>query len=135
MTHLDDFDTKLFGLLALMGIHRADADLDETFSRALLHDAGEWAGMRQAIAFEFVVEVGVSVEVDDGQAGNALSEGADDGQGDGVIAAQADGPQVVVEELADFGFDSCEGRLEIKFQIAGVSEHAFLVEVDAGFGR
>ena len=39
----------------------------------------------------------MGVEVDDGEIGNALAESADDGQRDGVIAAEADGAEVVVE--------------------------------------
>src|ERR1700690_38990 len=101
VAHFDDFDAELFRLLTLMQIHGADADLDETLGCARFHDAREGAGVRQAIAFEFVVEVGMGIEVDDGEIGNAFAEGTDDRQRDGMIAAEADGPQVLSKQLTD----------------------------------
>ena len=58
----------------------ADAGGDQAVGEALLHDAGEGAGVRVAVAVEFVVEVGVGVEMEDGPAlGSGEAVGADDG--------------------------------------------------------
>jgi hypothetical protein len=135
VAHLDDFYAKLLCLLALMGVYRADTDLDQALGRAGFHDAGEGAGVGVAIAFKFVVEVGMGVEVNDGQVGDALAEGANDGQGDGMIAAEADGTEVLVEQFADPLFDGGEWFLKMEFQVANVAIGAGLAEVDAGFGR
>jgi hypothetical protein len=53
-------------LLALMPSHSPNADLDQALGRALFHDAGEGTGMRQAVTFQFVVEIRMGVEVKDG---------------------------------------------------------------------
>jgi hypothetical protein len=89
--------------------------------------------VRQPVAFEFVVEIGVRVEVEDGQAGDVLAEGAHNWQGNGVVATQADRAQTVVEQLTDFPFDRGERLIENEFQIAGIAARTLGAEVDAGF--
>jgi len=74
LAHLDDLDAELLGLLALMPSHGPNADLDQTFGRAFLHDAGKRASMRQPIPFQFVVKIGMRVEVEDGQSANVLAK-------------------------------------------------------------
>jgi hypothetical protein len=91
--HFDDLDAEFLCLLALMPGHRPNADLDQPLGRAFLHDARKRASVRQPVAFEFVVEIGVRVEVENGQSGNVLAEGAHDRQGNRVVAAQANRTQ------------------------------------------
>ncbi len=67
-SHIDRLDTEAPGLLMLMTIGRADADLHQARGEAPLHDACERAGVREAAALELVVEVGVRIDVEDGQA-------------------------------------------------------------------
>jgi len=112
-----------------------NANLDQALGRALFHNAGEGAGVREAVAFELVVEVGVGIEMDDGQPRNALAEGANDRQSDGVIAAQAHRAEAMIEKFTDLQFDRGEGLLKRKFQIAGIAVDAGLGEIDSRFGR
>ena len=71
MLHLDRVDVEARDLIALMRRQRADADLHEAPAQFLLHDARERAGVRKAIALEFVVEIAVRVDVKDGDCGGA----------------------------------------------------------------
>ena len=48
-------------------VDSANADLYQAAGQMFLHDACKGAGMREAIAVEHIVEVRVSVEVQDGQ--------------------------------------------------------------------
>ena len=75
MAHFDDFNAEFLRLLALMAIHRANADLDQALGRAFFHDASKRAGMRVSVAFQFVVQIRVCIEMDDGQSRHALAEG------------------------------------------------------------
>ena len=133
VTHLDHFYSELFCLLALVRIHGANANLNQPLCCAGFHDARKGTGVGLAIAFEFVVEVGMGVEVDDGEFGNTLPEGSNDGQCDGVVAAEADRAEILVEEFSNFLFDGWERFLKMKLEIAGIAVSAGCVEVDAGF--
>ena len=124
---------ELFGLLALMTINRPNANLDQAFGGAFLHNARKWASMRKPVALEFVVEIWMSVEVEDRQSGNVLAEGADDGQSNGVVSPETHWTHALVEQLADLALDGVEWLRKCKFQIAGVAVGAFSVQVDAGF--
>jgi hypothetical protein len=48
-------------------IHRPDADLDQPAGQSLLHDPGERTCVGEAVALEFIVEIGMSVDVQDGK--------------------------------------------------------------------
>jgi hypothetical protein len=41
LVHSHDLDAETPGLVLLVGVERADADLDQPLRQALLHDAGE----------------------------------------------------------------------------------------------
>ena len=88
VAHFDDFHSEAPALLALVAIHGANAKLDEAFGTPFFHHAGEGAGVGEAVAIEFVIEVGMGVEVYDGEIGDAFAEGAENRIGDGVIAAE-----------------------------------------------
>ena len=60
---LVNFNPKTFRLLALAPVHGANAYLHEARRESLLHDAGKRTGMGVPVAFEFVVEVGMRVEM------------------------------------------------------------------------
>ena len=66
MLHLDGVDAEARDLLALVRRQRADADLHQPLAQSLFHDAREGTGVREAIAFEVVVEIAVRVDVEDG---------------------------------------------------------------------
>lgn len=101
MPHLDDLDAEFLRLFALMSSHGPNANLDQALGGALFHDPGKWTGVRKPVALEFIVEIGMGIEVKDGQSGNALAEGAEDRQGNGVVATQADRTQIMVQQFAD----------------------------------
>jgi hypothetical protein len=100
--------------------------------------------MREAIVAEAVVEVGVSVEVEDGErlgaAGRSSIAGpiatcvsAQDRIGDRVVAAEDERTARLREDLTDALFNGVAGRRGIvaKFEVAGVVEDAISREVVA----
>ena len=50
-----------------MGIHRADADLDQPVGQPLLHDPGKRTGMRIPVPVERIVQIRMGVKVQDVQ--------------------------------------------------------------------
>ena len=72
---------------------------------ALLEDARERAGMREAVALEDVVEVGMGVDVEKREPREARSDGAQHGKGHGVVAAERDHPAARIVDRRDAGFD------------------------------
>src|SRR5579885_2394647 len=121
---LEDLDAKTSGLLFLLRVHGTDADLNEAFGQFFFHDAGEGGGVGAGIALEVGVEVGVSVEVDDGEVFEDSCEGADDGVGDGVISAEADGAAALFQERGDGLFDGGEGVAVGPTDLSAVGESA-----------
>ncbi len=85
---LDRLDAEPVDLLALVGVGGADPDLDEAIAQPVLHDPGERRRVAEPIAVQLVVEVGVGVDVDDGEVGVGGPDGPQDGKGDRMIAAQ-----------------------------------------------
>src|SRR5262249_52935608 len=63
ISHLDYFHPEAFGLLTLMTVHRANADLYQTLRQRFLQNARKWAGMRIRITVKIVIEIGMRVEV------------------------------------------------------------------------
>ena len=124
VAHFDDLHAELLRLLALMSGHRADADLDQPLGCALLHDAGKRARMRQPIAFEFVVQIGVGIEMEDGEAGDVGPERAQNGQRNRMVAAQTDRAQALVQQFADFPRDGDERLIKGELQIASIAIRA-----------
>ena len=53
-------------LRALMPGHRTNADLHESRRKAFLHDARERARVRIPVTLDFLIEIGVSVDVEHG---------------------------------------------------------------------
>jgi hypothetical protein len=86
-----------------------------------------------SVAFQFVVEIRVRVEMDDRQSRHVLAEGTQDRQRDGVVAAQRNHAQAFVEQFSDFIFDRREGLMKCEFQIARIAVGAFGTEVDTCF--
>ena len=101
MLHLDRVDAEARDLIALMRRQRADADLHEPRAQLLFHDARERAGVRKAIALEFVIEIAVRVDVQDGDRRDAARDRAHDRIGDRVIAAERDRAKAVLEHRVD----------------------------------
>src|ERR1700734_1264726 len=104
VAHLDDFDVELPGLLALMPSDSTNSDLDQTLGQSFLHDASKRASMRYPVVFEFVVKIGVGVEVEGGKSLTAPAEGGNDGQGNRVVATEAYRTTALVQQFADFPF-------------------------------
>src|SRR5450755_2902604 len=133
MAHLDHFDAEFLGLLALMSVDRADAHLDQPLRRAFLHDAGKRASVGQPVAFEFVIEIGMGIEVNDGQAGNVPAKSADDRQRNRMVSAQAYRTQSLVQQFAHSLFDRGKGLLESELQISGIAVRNLRAQIDASF--
>ena len=121
--HLDHLDAETRDLLPLMGVGRADADLDEAAGEPLFHDPGERAGVREAIALELVVEVGMRVEVQDRKVRVLSGEGAHDRIRDRVVAAERHGRVPVRQQVSDRRLDAPERvRPGLFAEVAGVVE-------------
>ncbi len=89
----------------------------------VLHDPGEGTGVGEPVALELVVEIGVGVELDHGQALVTAGVGPDRGPGDGVVTPESQHPAPVVEEAPEGRLDGVHrrgpgGHLEV----AGVEE-------------
>jgi hypothetical protein len=82
-----------------VAIHRSDPDLHQPPSQLLFHDAGERAGVGEAVPLELVVQVGMGVDVKNCELGVLSAHGANDRVGDRVIATERDG-QAAGEETS-----------------------------------
>ena len=69
--HVEHLDPEPLRLLALVPVIVRMPTWTSRSARPLLQDARERAGVREAVALELVVEVGVGVEVQDGEPGDA----------------------------------------------------------------
>ena len=89
---------KRSSLLALMAVPRPDARLHQTRGKPFLHDAGEGAGVGESVALEFVVQIGMGVDVEDGETGEPAGDRTHDWIGDGVIASESERGAAVIEQ-------------------------------------
>src|SRR4030095_6105827 len=67
MTHLNSLHTESPGLLPLMPVDCADADLHQSFRESFLHDPGKRTRVRVAISLQFIVQIRVSIKMQDTQ--------------------------------------------------------------------
>ena len=134
MLHLDRIDGESRDLIALVRGQRADADLHQPRAQVFFHDARERAGVRIAIALEFVIEIGVRVDVQDRDAAMPLRDRAHDRIGDRVIAAEADRAKSVLEHRGNARLNRGPRGCGIlaEREIAGISQAG---EVRAGLGE
>ena len=65
--HVDLLDAKSLRLIAAVPGHRAEPDLHQPSGQPFLHDPGERTGVREAVAFELVVEIRMRVDLQDRQ--------------------------------------------------------------------
>jgi len=84
-----------------MAVPRPDAHLHQAAREPLLHDAGEGAGVGEAVALELVVQVGMGVDVEDRQPGVPSPDGPQDRVRHRVIAADGDWGAAVIHQPAD----------------------------------
>ena len=77
-------------LIAAVPRHRANPDLNQPIRQPLLHDPGERTRVREAIAFELVVEIRMRVDLQDRERPVAGAQPAQDRIGDRMIAAERD---------------------------------------------
>lgn len=105
ISHLEYFDAEAFGLPPLVRVERADANLHQPSSQPGFHNAGKWAGMREMVAIQFVVQIGMRVDMQNCQVGVAQAVSAQDGVGDGVIAAQGEYPKPFPQQAGNGLFD------------------------------
>ena len=127
VAHLDDLHAELLGLRALVAVHRANPDLHQAPDDSQFHDPGERARVRQAATLEFVVEVRVSIELQDVQPFVHFRKGTNDRVADRVIATQDERRLAVLQQQ---GRDLLDRRLEV----SRVEQHASVAEIDPAFG-
>ena len=129
-SHFHDLDPEPLRLLAAMRVERTDSDLDEACRKSPLHDPGERRRMAERIALEIVIEIGVSIEMQDVQLPMMLGQARDDRIGDHVVATKEE-RRFARSRRGRRGFpDAIEiaGGL-VEMQIAGVVERNVKTEL------
>ena len=92
--------------------------------------------MGEPLAIQFVVQVGVSVKMEDCQVRPPGTIALEDGVGDRVVAAQSDQRMSQAQRAPDGGFNRGESRNGTlgKIKVAGVVQRAATAQVGAVFG-
>jgi hypothetical protein len=116
---------EVIGLAPLLRVHGPDADLDQAAGEAFLHDPGEGARVGEAVALELVVEIGMGIEVENGERWIAPAHRTENGIRHGMVSAQGEGPPATGEQLGYAGLDLL-ARISVRREreIAGVSQGA-----------
>src|SRR4026208_2070035 len=65
--HLVNFHTELLCLRPLVAVHGPNTDLNQTIGQMVLHYSGKRAGMRETVPLQFVVEIRMRIEMENGQ--------------------------------------------------------------------
>ena len=102
-----------------------DADLDQAAGEALFHDPGERARVREAVALELVVEIGMGIDVENGERWMAPAHRTENGIRHGMVPAQGEGSPATGEQLGDAGLD-LPARIHVRRErkIAGVGQRS-----------
>src|SRR2546427_12133695 len=85
------------------------------------------------VTLQFIVEIGMGVEVNDGEVCVLFADGPQDGIGNRMVAAQADWPVPRVEQVTHCTLDSGECGGGGKIQVTSVGERRICTEVEARF--
>src|SRR5262249_52638320 len=127
--------SKLMGLLELMPVYGADADLHQPSNQLLFHDTREGTGMGEAPA-QIVVKVRVGIEVHNGEVSKPPTEAAQDRVSDGMIAAQHDERPPAIEQRRNRLFYCGKGLLGWlgETEVTRVTECSELAQVHAVLG-
>jgi len=133
--HLDHLDTEPLELRAMMIIGGAQADLDQPVRQSLLHDPCKRRSMRARIALIGIVDVGMRIEMQDGEPRMPPPNRPQHRMGDRVVAADRNqgctGFQRTPDRFSDLvPFPGVSLRAES--DVAVILEPAF--EIDAGLG-
>ncbi len=131
ITHLDDFDAEALCLLALVGVHGADAHLHQTVGQTLLHNSRERTGVGVAVAFEFVVQVAMRVDMQNRQLRMVASKAAQGRIGDGVVATEHERPAPGVSDQVERRLD----HLPHPLRAFADAEHQVAVVFDVGVAQ
>ena len=92
-----------------MAVRRTDTHLDEPVRQVVFHDPREGRRVRAGVVPEIVVEIRVRVEVEDAERVVLASEPLHDRPGDGVVTAEADGREPMIEHRFDGVLDRGPG--------------------------
>src|ERR1700694_4262466 len=84
-SHLHYFHPKPFDLFPLMRIDCTDAYLDKTLYQSVFHDACKRRSVGITIGLKIVVEIGMSIEMQNTQVGVFRAESFDDWVGDRMV--------------------------------------------------
>src|SRR5579863_1499746 len=106
--HLHNFNPEARRLLSLMRIHGPDTDLNQPLHQSFFHDPGKRTSVRIAVPLKFLVQVGMGVEVNQGEIGKVLSEGSQDWIRNRVVATEANRTLALIEQYGDRAFDRDE---------------------------
>jgi hypothetical protein len=136
MVHLENLDAEALRLFSLVRNHGANTDLNQFLRQALFHDPRERTRVRKAAALEFVVEIGMRVEVHDREVRKLLAHRSQNWISDRVVSAQTNWLLAFSQDVADRRLDErkCAGIFG-KAQVAGVEECTRFAQVDAGFAE
>src|SRR5439155_2318832 len=118
--HVDYLDAESLDLIALVTRERSNAHLYEAVGESLLHDPREGTGVRIPIAIEFVVEIRMRIDVENGEAPVLGSNAAQDRIRDRVIAAEGDRTSTGGEDLSCRALDRVPLIASRKVDVASI---------------
>src|SRR5215467_13591847 len=90
--------------------------------------------MRQAVSFQFVVEIRVRVEMENRKPWNSFPACSYNRQCDRMISAETNRAQTFIKQFADAPLDHGERLIGGELQVACVAICAFSAEINPRFG-
>src|SRR5579872_6110639 len=129
--HLHHFHSELSRLLSLMPIHGPYADLHQSLRQARFHDPREGTRMREPVSLEFVIQIGMRIEVQNRQFAIPFREGFHQRISDRVIAAERDWSLSFVDQFSDLRLDYLKCVLVGEGQIPAITIGSRRSEVHA----
>ncbi len=133
-TGLDNLDAETLELVAVMIVDGAKPHLNQTIGKLLFHDPGKRRGVGSRVTLVCVVDIGVRIDMKNGQAGVTATYGAHDRMRDRVVAAEANqripgihgAPHILLDEIPRI-------RAAIELDVALIDKSAGGTEIDARF--
>ena len=109
--HVHHLHSEAVRLFALMPRHGPNSHLYQLIAQPLLHDPRERTGVRESVALEDIVQVGVRIKVEQSQLGVMLPDRTHNRIGDGVIATQHQRSRSTFEHAVHRPFDGGARRV------------------------
>ena len=121
-----------------MRVHRADANLNQTFDLASLHHARKRAAVAQRTHILAVIQIGMAVDMQDVQPFVPVRMGLDQRIGHRVIPAQRQHPRAGFDPRGSTSLDPVDGLLPEHLehvQITGILEPVGRAQISAVLSR